>query len=281
MVAGPNGAGKTNLLEALYFGCTARSPRTSNERELVRRGGEGVARVVLDTRRRGRRAPDRGRLRARRGEAPARGRQPCRQPGGGRGAPARERLPAGAARAREGRPGRRAGPTSTRWSPRSGRPARRRAAPTRARWRSATRWWRGSAPGAAGPAALDAWDAELARHGIAADGRTAPRRWTACAPLFAELAARLGLPGDGRAALPAALCRRRTPRPRRGAAERRTADLERGFTAHGPHRDELAAAARRRRRCGHTARRASSARAARAAVRRAGAARRAPRPRRR
>src|SRR5918911_489673 len=48
VVAGPNGAGKTNLLEAVYFGCTARSPRTSNERELLRRGGEGVARVVLD-----------------------------------------------------------------------------------------------------------------------------------------------------------------------------------------------------------------------------------------
>ena len=48
VVAGANGAGKTNLLEALYFGCTGRSPRTSNERELVRRGGEGVARVVLD-----------------------------------------------------------------------------------------------------------------------------------------------------------------------------------------------------------------------------------------
>src|ERR671925_1550314 len=48
VIAGPNGAGKTNLLEALYFGCTARSPRTSNERELVRRGGEGVARVVLE-----------------------------------------------------------------------------------------------------------------------------------------------------------------------------------------------------------------------------------------
>jgi DNA replication and repair protein RecF len=48
VVAGENGAGKTNLLEALYFGCTGRSPRTSNERELVRRGGEGVAPVVLD-----------------------------------------------------------------------------------------------------------------------------------------------------------------------------------------------------------------------------------------
>src|SRR5215213_8210026 len=36
VVCGPNGAGKTNLLEGLYFGCTARSCRTSNERELLR-----------------------------------------------------------------------------------------------------------------------------------------------------------------------------------------------------------------------------------------------------
>lgn len=38
VVTGPNGAGKTNLLEALYFGCTGRSCRTTNERELVRFG---------------------------------------------------------------------------------------------------------------------------------------------------------------------------------------------------------------------------------------------------
>src|SRR4051795_5794743 len=49
VVVGPNGAGKTNLLEAVYFGCTGGSPRTSNERELVRRGAS-VARVVVDTR---------------------------------------------------------------------------------------------------------------------------------------------------------------------------------------------------------------------------------------
>lgn len=48
VVAGPNGAGKTNLLEAAYFACTARSPRTSNERELVRRG-QTVVRVALET----------------------------------------------------------------------------------------------------------------------------------------------------------------------------------------------------------------------------------------
>jgi DNA replication and repair protein RecF len=38
VVHGPNGVGKSNLLEALYFGCCARSPRTRNERELVRFG---------------------------------------------------------------------------------------------------------------------------------------------------------------------------------------------------------------------------------------------------
>jgi DNA replication and repair protein RecF len=43
---GSNGAGKSNLLEALYFGCTGRSPRTRNERELVRFDAE-AARVVV------------------------------------------------------------------------------------------------------------------------------------------------------------------------------------------------------------------------------------------
>jgi DNA replication and repair protein RecF len=38
VITGANGAGKTNLLEGLYFGCTGRSCRTANERELVRFG---------------------------------------------------------------------------------------------------------------------------------------------------------------------------------------------------------------------------------------------------
>src|SRR5947207_6456748 len=49
VVSGLNGAGKTNLLEALYFGCTGRSCRTSNEREVVRFGASS-ARVELATR---------------------------------------------------------------------------------------------------------------------------------------------------------------------------------------------------------------------------------------
>src|SRR3977135_1322718 len=47
VVSGPNGAGKTNLLEALYFGCTGRSCRTTNEREAGRFGEKGT-RVVRD-----------------------------------------------------------------------------------------------------------------------------------------------------------------------------------------------------------------------------------------
>ena len=165
VVAGPNGSGKTNLLEALYFGCTARSPRTSNERELVRRGGGGVARVVLDL------EGDDGEHRIECGfqpgeaEAPARGRQPRRQPVDGRGATARQRLPSGAARAREGSSGRAA---------RAPRPGVAALWPNRAETRAG--YSRALAQrnalvarvraGAAGPAALDAWDAELARHGI-------------------------------------------------------------------------------------------------------------------
>src|SRR5438105_6581044 len=49
VVHGRNGAGKTNLLEALYFGCTGRSCRTSNEREIVRFDA-GTVRVEVDLR---------------------------------------------------------------------------------------------------------------------------------------------------------------------------------------------------------------------------------------
>jgi DNA replication and repair protein RecF len=46
VVYGPNGAGKSNLLEALYYGCTGRSPRTRSEREMVRFGAT-TTRVVV------------------------------------------------------------------------------------------------------------------------------------------------------------------------------------------------------------------------------------------
>ncbi len=237
VVTGANGAGKTNLLEALYFGCTARSPRTSNERELVRRGGDGVARVVLDL------AGDDGEHRIEVGF----------QPGDAKHLRVDD-SPVDSLSAVEVRP------LVSVFLPErlelvKGAPAARRAHldqfvaalwPSRAETRSA--YSRALAQrnalvarirgGAAGPAALDAWDGELARHGVRlmADRAEAVE---GLRPLFAGLAEQLGLPGDAELRY----------RPRSDASdadglaaelrERRTADLDRGFTAHGPHRDEL------------------------------------------
>ena len=86
---------------------------------------------------------------------------------------------------------------------------------------------------------LPAWDAELARHGIALrDDRAAVV--DLLAPRFTALAEALGLG-------PGAELRYR-PRSRAvdadelaaELAERIDSDLERGFTGHGPHRDDIA-----------------------------------------
>jgi DNA replication and repair protein RecF len=237
VVAGANGAGKTNLLEALYFGCTGRSPRTSNERELVRRGGEGVARVVLDL------SADDGEHRIEVGFQP--------------GEAKHLRVDDSPVDSLSGVVVR---PLVSVFLPErlelvKGAPASRRAHldqvvaalwPSRAETRSA--YSRALAQrnalvariraGSASPAALDAWDAELASHGmrLMADRAEAV---DGLRPLFADLSEQLGLPGSAELRY----------RPRSAAtdadglaaelAERRTADMERGFTAHGPHRDEL------------------------------------------
>jgi DNA replication and repair protein RecF len=236
VVYGANGAGKSNLLEALYFGCTGRSARTSNERELVRRGAS-VARVEVDTR------DDEGSHRIEAGFEPG---EPKRlrvdgslvdslsttaaRPLVSVFMPERLELVKGAPSARRAHLDQ---VVAALWPARAGsRSAYSRALAQRNALLSRIR------AGLSGPVALDAWDAELARTGLqlmedraeAADGLRAP---------FAELAARLGLPG--RAEL------RYRPRSPATDAEqlagelvdRREADLDRGFTAHGPHRDEL------------------------------------------
>jgi DNA replication and repair protein RecF len=237
VVAGPNGAGKTNLLEALYFGCTGRSPRTSNERELVRRGGGAVARVVVDTR------DEEGAHRIEVGFEPGEAKR-LRVDGSpvdnlaGVGVrplvsvflPERLELVKGAPAARRAHLDQL---VAALWPAR----AETRTAYSRALAQRNALLGRIRA-GACGPGALDAWDVELARHGVrlmadrgeAVDGLRAP---------FAELAGRLGLPGEAELRY----------RPRSEATdeeglaaelgERRAADLDRGFTAHGPHRDEL------------------------------------------
>jgi DNA replication and repair protein RecF len=237
VIAGPNGAGKTNLLEAIYFGCTARSPRTSNERELVRRGGEAVARIVVDL------EGDDGDHRIEVGFHPGEAKH-VRVDGS----------PVDSLSTVESRP------LVSVFLPErlelvKGAPAARRAhldQVVAALWpnRAATRTAYSRAlaqrnalvarirTGVAGPSALDAWDAELAAHGVRLMADRA-EVVDGLRPLFAELAERIGLPGGAEVRY----------RPRSDAAdadglaaelaERRGADLERGFTAHGPHRDEL------------------------------------------
>jgi DNA replication and repair protein RecF len=238
VVSGSNGAGKTNLLEAIYFGCTVRSPRTSNERELVRRGAV-VARVTL-------------------GLAGADG-DHLLEVGFEPGEAKRIRLDG---RALDSLAAEEERPLVSVFMPErlelvKGAPASRRAHLDRfvaALWpaRAATRqaYSRALAQrnallvrvrAGAAPASLDAWDAELARHGAAlmADRRAAVQELV---EPFAELGAKLGLPADAELRY----------RPRSDAAgddaagvlarelaERREADLERGFTIHGPHRDDV------------------------------------------
>jgi DNA replication and repair protein RecF len=236
LVSGRNGAGKTNLLEAIYFACTGRSCRTANERECVRFGAQ-LTRLELRCEERGER------------HDLSVGFQP--------GEPKRLRV--------DGAPVERLTDVTTRplvsvFLPDrlelvTGAPALRRAhldqvvaalLPARA----ATRRAYGAAlvqrnalvaairAGRAGRASLPAWDAELARHGVAlmADRASVADELR---PRFARHAAGLGLSADAEVEY----------RPRSKAdtaealaaelAERVNADIDRGFSGHGPHRDEL------------------------------------------
>ena len=211
VVSGRNGAGKTNLLEALYFACTAARAGRPTSARCVRFGAE-LTRLELRLRGPLGRHEVTRRLQAGRGEAAAGRRRAGRAADGRRrpGRSSRSSCPTGwsscSARRRCG------ARTSTRSSPRCGRRAPADAPRLRApRSRSATRCWRASAPAAPRAASLPAWDAELARHGVAlmADRAEAVDRLR---PRFAQHAEGLGLDGDGGAALPAALEGRRPPR---------------------------------------------------------------------
>jgi DNA replication and repair protein RecF len=236
VVAGRNGAGKTNLLEGIYFSSTGRSCRTANEREVVRFGAP-LCRGELHT------EDELGAHAIAVGFEPG---EPKRLSVDG--APV-ERLADVRAR-----------PLVAVFLPDRlelvvGAPALRRAHldqvvaalwPARAGTRrayAAALAQRNALVGAiragrASTASLPAWDAELARHGVAlmrdraeaVEGLRAPFRGHADA---------LGLEGEAELAY----------RPRSSAAtadalaaelaERTPGDLERGFTGHGPHRDEL------------------------------------------
>jgi DNA replication and repair protein RecF len=236
VITGANGAGKTNLLEAMYFGCTAGSPRTSNERELVRRGAGGVARVVVGT------EDADGAHTIEVGFTPGEPKH-IRVDGSSvttlAGVAARPLVSVFLPDRLElvkGAPGRRRSHLDQVVAALWPASAATRSAYSRALAQRNALLVRVRAGG--NPDALDAWDAELARHGaeLMADRR---RAIGLLATPFAERAAELGLPEQ------AAL----SYRPRADAqdpaglaaelAQRRGADVDRGFTAHGPHRDDL------------------------------------------
>jgi DNA replication and repair protein RecF len=236
LVHGPNGAGKTNLLEGLYFGCTGRSCRTANERETVRFGA-GLTRVVVGVR------GEDGEHELAVGFTPGEPKRVLID-----GAPT-ERLLDASARPLVGvfLPDRleliKGAPAVRRahldqfiaamWpARRSNRTAYAQALAQRNALISRIRAGHGSR------AALATWNDELARHGLALMGDR-DRATRAINAHFAAIAGELGLDGDpelsyrprSRAMEPAELAAE--------LAERLKGDLDRGFTTHGPHRDDL------------------------------------------
>jgi len=237
VVHGPNGAGKSNLLEAIYFGCTGRSPRTRNERELVRFGQE-AARVSV-------RLSDGAREHELSvGFEPGQAKRMSAD-----GAPVERLLDV------EDRP------LLSVFMPErlellKGAPSVRRAHldqivagfwPLRAADRRAygrvlaqrnallARVRAGAAP----RASISTWDLQLARHALVLRD-TRARAIDLLAEPFALRARELGLTGEA--------CLEYRPRTRareegelaQELSERLESDLQRGFTGHGPHRDELA-----------------------------------------
>jgi DNA replication and repair protein RecF len=242
VVHGPNGAGKSNLLEAVYFGCTGRSPRTRNERELVS-FDEQTTRVVV----RCAEGVEEHELSVGYGPGPDGARAVKRLSADG--APVERLLDVGFR------------PLLSVFEPDrlellKGAPSVRRAHldqvvtgiwPLRANDRreySRVLAQRNALlarirSGRASHATLAAWDRELAVAALAVREHRATAVELLREP-FHERAAQLGLNGE------ASLAYR--PRSRAGDVEefiaelqaRLPSDLERGFTGHGPHRDELA-----------------------------------------
>ena len=233
VVCGPNGAGKTNLLEAIYFGLTARSCRTSNEREVIRHGAD-LARVSVATTGDGgdhvlEVALERGRPKSTRVDgAPGAAHAASARPPVAVFVPERLELVKGA-------PGHRRAHldrfVAALWPARAeSRLAYARALAQRNALLARVRSSRAPAT------ELDAWDAQLARCGAAVveDRSDAVARLR---PRFAERAAELGLPHAAELRYVAA--GRGEEELLRGLAARRRVDLERGFTTGGPHRDDL------------------------------------------
>ena len=237
VITGPNGAGKTNLVEALYFGCTGRSCRTSTEREMVRFGA-GTTRVVVTA------EGEDGGHELSVGFTPG---EPKRMRADGANVerlldlpdrpllsvflPDRLELIKGTPSVRRAHLDQF---VAALWPARAG--TRRAYAQTLAQRNALIARLRA---GGGSRGSLASWDQQLAEQGIAlmADRAAAVADIT---ERFADVAGRLGLDGEPSLAY--------KPRSRAESAEQLAAelgervasDIERGFTGHGPHRDDLA-----------------------------------------
>ena len=237
VVTGPNGAGKTNLLEGLYFGLVGRSCRTSAEREVVRVGA-AAARIEVHTQAADGRAhrlevalaagePKRLALD---GSVLARPPDPSVRPLASVFMPDRLMLIKGPPSARRAHLDRLA---ATLWPARgAARSAYARALGQRnaalARVRS----------GRSSTAALEPWDGELARLGLELIEARAEAA-ALVAPRFAARSSELGLPARAELVYAPRSHALDVATFREELRERRPGDLERGFTGHGPHRDEV------------------------------------------
>jgi DNA replication and repair protein RecF len=235
LVWGPNGSGKTNVLEALYMALAGRSCRTANDRETIA-FGEPLARAEAVVSDGGERSTFLCAVTRSEAKRHALDGTPIGPEASSRRPPLAVFMP-------------------DRLVLVKGPPAARRAHLDRfcaalwpARAEARRRYGRALAQrnallgriraGEAGVGGLDAWDLELAAAGvelIATRGAAVER----LAPAFASSSADLGLPGSAELAY----------RPRSEASageelarelgERRSSDLARGYTGHGPHLDEL------------------------------------------
>jgi DNA replication and repair protein RecF len=232
---GANGSGKTNLLEALYTALAGRSCRTRTERETIA-FGEPMARVEVELDDEGEtstflwslaRAGDRRHLLD---GAPMGPELADRRPPLAVFLPDRLSLVKGPPADRRAHVD---GLLTAMWPARA--EARRRYGRALAQRNALLGRIRG---GIATADSLEAWELELAASGI--DLMEARRDAVELlAPEFASAASDLGLPGEGSLRY----------RPRSDAstleglagelAERRSADVERGYTQHGPHLDDL------------------------------------------
>lgn len=239
VVHGPNGAGKTNLLEGLYFGLAGRSCRTHSDRDLVRFGAPTARVEVTVEGEDGRHLfaaavePGTGKRLQVDGAPAPRGPEAAGRPLLSVFLPDRLALVKGAPGARRAHLDRF---VAALWPARADH--RRRYAAALAQRNALLGRIRA---GRASPDSLAAWDLEL---GARARDLAESRRdaLAALAECFAAIAAELGLA----AAELRYAARGPAASPEDFAAElaaRREADLARGFTGHGPHRDDLALSA--------------------------------------